>query len=167
MRNYFLTTLILAITMFAFTNCEKDPFQSTERSQWGNSNGRWSDTAKDCSGNGCRCLPEVIIVGIAAPHNDLVDDLVNGATGVGSGPFIVDYFSMDATQQLFTNLNEYQLGLLQSGEYEVKPYFFEKELYETQKLGRIKFFAARKAVVKNPEASLEDYEFSFEVDIRP
>ncbi len=165
MRNLFLNTLIIAITLFTFSSCEKDPFNNT-KAQWGNTEGRWSNGALDCSGNTCRCLPVVIIHGIAAPHNDLVDGLVGGATGTGSAPFLQDYFAKEEVVELFVNLNDYQLGLLTSGEYEIKPFFFDKQLYDTKKMGRVKFFAAKREIVKDPNSTLEDFEFAFEVDIR-
>jgi hypothetical protein len=165
MRNLFLNTLIIVLTLFAFTSCEKDPFNNS-KAQWGNSEGRWSDAALDCSGNASKCLPVVIIHVIAAPDNEIVGGLVTGATGVGSAPFVQDYFGKDEVVETFVNLNDYQLGLLTSGEYEIKPYFFNKDLYDSKRLGRVKFFAAKKEIVKDPNASWGDYEFNFEVDIR-
>jgi hypothetical protein len=165
MKNLLLNTFIVAITLFAFTNCEKDPLNNT-KAQWGNSEGRWSDANLDCSGNQSRCLPVVVIHGIAAPNNEIVDGLGNTSTGVVAHDFVAEYFAKEEVIQLFTNLNEYQLGLLQSGEYGIKTFYFDRNLYQQKKVGRVKFFAAKKEVTENPESKLGDYEFAFEVDIR-
>lgn len=168
MKNLLLNTLLIVLTLFALTNCEQNPFDTEDqtRAQWGNSEGRWSDANLDCSGNASRCLPVIIVHGIAAPHTGVIDGLNNGATGAGSSQFVSDYFDKEEVIDLFTNLNEYQLGLLQSGEYSLKTFYFDKDRYEHFKTGRIKYFAAKNEVVNDPVATLEDYEFSFEVDIR-
>ncbi|KAA3623940.1 MAG: hypothetical protein DWQ02_23825 [Bacteroidetes bacterium] len=165
MRNLFLNTLLIVLTLFAFSSCEKEPFNNN-KAQWGNSEGRWSDAALDCSGNASKCLPVVIIHGIAAPDNGIVGGLVDGTTGSVSSPFVQDYFGKDEVAQFFVNLNDYQLGLLTSGEYDIKPFFFDQDLYESKRMGRVKFFAAKKEIVSDPNVSLGDYEFNFEVDIR-
>ncbi len=162
MKNLFLNTAIAFTLILGFSNCEKVEDQLPEtRAQWTNCEGRWNGTAFDCSGSGCCCLKEVVVTA-----SKLTDDLISSGEGLEGIDLLVETFKSDEAKKIFTSLNAEQIALLVSGNYVIKPLILEPELYAAKKQGRVKFFAAKKSVYLDKEATLEDYDFNFGIDIR-
>lgn len=162
MKNLFLNAAISLTLIFGLTNCEKVKDQLPDtHAQWTNCEGRWNGTALNCSGSGCCCLAEVVVTA-----SKLTDDLINDGEGIEGIGVLVETFKSEEAKKLFTSLNAEQIALLASGNYVIKPLILEPELYASKKQGRVKFFAAKKSVFLDQEATLEDYDFNFGVDIR-